>query len=49
MSFISGPFLEAEAAHRALRIRSEYGTPRHHPFRAVGRALARTHKRTAGK
>jgi hypothetical protein len=48
MNFMSNAFLETESAHRALRIRSEYGTKRHHPFRAVGRAIVRTHKRIEG-
>jgi hypothetical protein len=45
MSNITGPFIAVEAAYRAERIRADYGTKRHHPFRAVGRAISRSHKR----
>ena len=48
MSNITGPFIGAEAAYRAERIRSQYGTKRHHPFRVVGHAISRTHKRLEG-
>jgi hypothetical protein len=45
MSNVTGPFIGVEAAYRAERIRAEYGTKRHHPFRAVGRAISHLHKR----
>jgi hypothetical protein len=44
---ITGPFIKVEAAYRAERIRADYGTKRHHPFRAVGRAINRSHTRSA--
>jgi hypothetical protein len=46
MTNITGPFIGVEAAYRAERIRAEYGTKRHHPFRAVGRAINHAHKRS---
>jgi hypothetical protein len=49
MSFMSGPFIEAESAHRALRVRADYGTRQHHPFRAIGRAIVRGHRQVQGK
>jgi hypothetical protein len=45
MHSIPGPFPQVEAAYRAERIRAEYGTKRHHPFRAVGRAISHASKR----
>jgi hypothetical protein len=49
MNNITGPFIGVEAAYRAERIRAEYGTTRHHPFRAVGRAISHAHKRLEGE
>jgi len=46
MQSIPGPFIQVEAAYRAERIRADYGTKRHHPFRAVGRAVNHSHKRS---
>jgi hypothetical protein len=45
MHSIPGPYPQAEADYRAERIRAEYGTKRHHPFRAVGRAIGYSHKK----
>ena len=45
MNSITGPFPQVEAAYRAERIRAAYGTKRHHPVRAIGRAINRAHKR----
>ena len=45
MQSIPGPFAQVEADYRAERIRAEYGTKRHHPFRAVGRAISHAHKK----
>jgi hypothetical protein len=45
MNNITGPFIGVEAAYRAERIRAEYGAKRHHPFRAVGRAISHVQNR----
>lgn len=49
MNNTTGPFIGVEAACRAERIRAEYGTTRHHLFRAVGRAISHAHKRVEGE
>ena len=49
MQSIPGPFIQVEAAYRAERIRADYGTKRHHPFRAIGRAINHSHQRSESR
>jgi hypothetical protein len=49
MNNVTGPFIGVESAYRAERIRAEYGTKHHHPFRAVGRAISHATKRLEGE
>jgi hypothetical protein len=48
MHNVTGPFIGVEATYRGERIRAQYGTKSHHPFRAVGRAISHVQHRSAG-
>ncbi|MDQ1618460.1 MAG: hypothetical protein QOE19_1029 [Actinomycetota bacterium] len=49
MNPVAGPYVAVEAAYRRERIRSEFdGSRRHHPVRALGRAISRVHHRLEG-
>ncbi|MGZ4590868.1 MAG: hypothetical protein ACXV3C_11240 [Actinomycetes bacterium] len=49
MNPVVGPYANVEAAYRRERITQDYGKgTRHHPVRALGRAITHVHHRLEG-